>query len=478
MPLPRRLLAAVVCAATVLVPASTSAAPAGSPGSDSGGDPYFPLDGNGGYDVGRYRIHNTYQPATDRLRGRTVLRATARKELSSFSLDLVLAVDAVWVNGRRAAFAKPKGHELRVRPVAALPAGEPFTVRVDYHGRPSTVRSVGVSPGVDLYFHKPGETVAMGQPQNGPWWFAANETPNDKARYDIRIRVPSGREAVSNGSLVARRTDQGWTTWHWRVTDPITTYLAFFAAGDFRMEYGEVAGRTHVYAVSTRLGIQARRKAMRQLRTSQGIVTWLEGAFGDYPYAQTGGVVTALESGYALETATRPVYPWYDDTDANAALLIVHELAHQWFGDDISLRRWRDIWLNEGFATYAEWLYAEEHGGDTVAESLDKTYGAIAANRPFWDVRIGDPGPDAMFAGAVYVRGAMTLAALANRIGEADFAALLSQWVERHAGGHVTGQAFRQLAEEVSGEELDGFFQHWLDDPVKPARTGENGLVR
>ncbi len=442
----------------------------------SGGDPYFPLDGNAGYDVEHYAVHDTYRPGTDRLRGTTVVRATATEDLTRLSLDLVLPVDGVRVDGTAAEFSKPHRHELEVQLPEPVDAGEQFTVKVRYHGRPASVSAEGARPNRDLYFHRPGETVAMGEPQNGAWWFAANETPEDKATFDITIRVPRGHEAVSNGALVSRRLAHGWVGWHWRVDEPITTYLAFFAAGQFRIRSGTTDGRPHVYAVSERLSDQDRRTALKRLRMTDEIEGWLTGALGGPPFGETGGVVAGIPIGYALETATRPVYPWSDRSPGGWRGLMVHELAHQWFGDDVAVRRWRDVWLNEGFATYTEWWHAEEHGGVSVAQHLQNTYDSLPADDGFWDVRISDPGPAQMWSNPVYVRGAMTLAALRNRIGEADFAAFVEQWLGRHAQGHGTGAELRALAEEMSGEDLAGFFQHWLDEPSKPADTSENGL--
>ena len=450
-------------------------------GLSSGGDPYFPLDGNRGYDVEHYRVRNTYVPDTDRLTGTTVVRATATEELTRLSLDLVLPVDGAWVDGRPAEFSKPRRHELHVAPDRTVAAGETFTVKVRYHGRPAAVTATGASPGTDLWFRWGGETVAMGEPQNGAWWFAANETPQDKATFDITIRVPRGLEAVSNGALVSRVVEDRWTSWTWSLTEPVATYLAFFAAGQYQLERGSWPGAdggagTYTYAVSRGLGVDERRRALDRLRRTPEVVAWLEESLGTYPYDQIGGVVTSIPTGYALETASRPVYPSGSYRGDGWTSLLVHEQAHQWFGNDVGLRRWRDIWLNEGFATYLEWWYAEEHGGSSVADQLARTYDAFPADSAFWDVRVGDPGPDRMFSNAVYVRGAMTLAALRTRLGDPLFATLLDRWLARHRAGHVTGTAFRTLAEEVGGQELDGFFQHWLDDPSKPEATAENGL--
>ena len=446
----------------------------GGQGSSSGGDPYFPPDGNGGYDVRSYTIDLTYRPATDRLRGTTVVALTPRADLQRLNLDLVLPVDSVRVGGTAAEVSRTSKHEIQVTPAEPLGAGETARVRVSYHGRPSRHVAETMSPDEDLYFHAPGETIAMGEPQNGAWWFPANETPADTATFDLTVRVPAGDQVVSNGARTSQSTAGRWTTRQWRTTTPITTYQAFFAAGDFQVHRGVTDGRRYTYAVSRRLGSGARAAAFTFLERTPRIVSWLEDHFGPYPYGSVGGVVTGLRAPYALETATRPVYPY---VGSGGTLLAVHENAHQWFGDTVSLCRWKDVWLNEGFATYAEWLWAADHDGLTVDEKLHEAYDARSGSDSWWHVLPGDPGPDDMWGPQVYQRGAMTLAALRHRIGGADFETLLRQWVQEHAGGHGTGTEFRALAEEVSGQDLGSFFTAWLDTGAKPAATVENGLA-
>jgi aminopeptidase N len=437
-------------------------------GSPFGPDPYFRKDGNGGYDVDRYRIRNRYVPAGDRLRGRTVVEATTLTGLSAFHLDLALTPDRVVVDGRRARFAKTDRHTLRVTPATPLAAGERFVTKVWYHGRPSSARAAGMA---SPFAHRLGEGVAMGEPQNGPWWFAANETPGDKATYRIQVKVPRGQQAVSNGELVSRTRKGGWTTWKWQMTDPMSTYLAFFVAGRFALDRGTVGGRPSVTAVSKQLSRSQQAHWTRTLGRTGRVVRWLEARFGPYPFTSVGGVAVAAQPDYALETQSRPVYP---GTYYGGIWLVVHEQAHQWFGDSVSLRRWRDIWLNEGFATYAEWLWDEDHDDWTVDDHLRDNY--RGASSSFWDVRISDPGPDELFGSPVYLRGGMTLAALRNVIGADDHARLLRRWAAEHRHGTVDGADFRALAEEVSGRELDAFFAAWLDARHRPADTEANGL--
>ena len=176
-------------------------------GADGAGDPYFPLDGNGGYDVRRYRVEDTYRPGSGRLTGRTTLLATATRDLRSFSLDLVVDATSVRVDGERAAYRRPSVHELRVQ--HPLRAGERFEVVVHYAGRPASVRATGVQPFIDGY----DEGYALGEPQIGAWWFAANETPEDRATFDIRVRVPRGFQAVSSVTFVDRSRAGRWTWW-------------------------------------------------------------------------------------------------------------------------------------------------------------------------------------------------------------------------------------------------------------------------
>ena len=461
---------ALVCAGVAEPTLATGAtARAGTVGSPSGGDPYFPADGNGGYQVTHYAIKDTYDPGTDALRGTTLLQARATQDLSAFYLDLVLTVDEVRVDGVPADFTKPDRQSVRITPDQMLLSGQSFTIEVTYHGRPSSISTDVDTPGWDLYFHRQGETIAEGEPQNGPWWFAANEIPTDKATYDITVRVPAGREAVSNGELISHNTVGRTTSWHWRMSQPMVTYLAFFAAGDFALQRGTSDGHPYVYAVSKRLGPHKRDAQFARLGRSAPIVRWESQQFGAYPFTSFGGVVAGFSLPYALETQSRPVY----DSFTSSRIFLVHELAHQWFGDDVTLARWPETWLNEGFATYVEWLYREDHGGATTEHRLRTLYDSGSFN---WSYPLDAPGRAHIWDTSVYQRGAMALAALRNRIGAADFATLLRQWVSDHGGANVTSQDLHDLAESVSGEDLDAFFDAWVTTTGKPADTPDNGL--
>ncbi len=200
------------------------------------------------------------------------------------------------------------------------------------------------------------------------------------------------------------------------------------------------------------------------------IIGFLAGVFGPYPFSAAGGIVVdAAGLGFALETQTRPIYsPVFFTDPLSGDNVVVHELAHQWYGDSLAVAEWRDIWLNEGFATYAEWLWNEREGLGTPDETFDILMGAINADSPFWDLTIGDPGPDLLFDGRVYTRGAMTLHALRRAVGDDAFFRVLRRWADLQRGGNVTTGELVALAERISGQQLDELFEAWLYTPEKP----------
>ena len=451
--------------------AALGAPPAPVAGAAGAGDSYYPLDGNGGYDVTHYDVHDTYRHSDRILTGWTDVSLTSLEELSSFHLDLMLTPDAVTIDGQSAAFRKSRPHELVVTPSAPIASGSQVVVRVTYHGKPGSLTYTGEQPWLD----EGGEATATSEPHMAPWWFPANDHPRDKATFDITFSAPTGRQVVSNGTLVGTQTAGSLTEWHWRMPQPMATYLAFVAVGGFRVEQGVYHGRPWYDAVSTVYSKDEQDDALRLLRNTPSMVEWLEQQFGDYPFDTTGGVVVWGYRGFALENQSRPTYPFLGN-GAGARLVVLHELAHQWFGDDVSVERWRDIWLNEGFATWAEWRYTETHGGISAQSQLLRSYRSRPASNAFWDVHVAGPGVQRLFDEPVYVRGAMTLQALRHRLGTTTFLQLMRTWVQEHQGGSARTSQFEALAEQLSGKQLGPFFDRWLHSGSRPTKTVANGL--
>jgi aminopeptidase N len=460
-------LATVVLAGGAFVGLVAGPALAAAPGAPGAGDPYFPLQGNGGYDVGHYDLALSFTPATGRIDGVATVGATATQALSRFDLDLrrSLTVSAVSVDGRSAAFSQPAAQhqELVISPHRALARGQRFTVVVTYAGTPRPVTDPDGS--IEGWVPTGDGAFVVGEPQGSPAWFPSNDTPDDKATYDVHVTVPSGLTAVSNGDLVRAHSSGGRTTFDWHQGRPMSTYLAFATTGVFQITRGVTPGGIPwLNAVDPSQAAKAR----VPLAKLPAMLDFFASVYGRYPWSSGGALVdNAPEVGYALETTTRPEFDRAPDE-----LTLAHELAHQWFGDDVTLARWRDIWLNEGFAEWSSWFWSEHTGQTSAQQFFDRFYATNAKNTAFWNPPPGDPGDAAdIFDESIYERGAMTLQALRDEIGDDDaFLGLLRDWQLSHRYGNARVEDFvRFTVHRFPGiRDLPHFFDVWLYQPGKP----------
>ena len=468
---------------------SPGSAATGPAGPTTAGDPYVPGDGNGGYDVQHYGLKLAITPdGAKQLDGTATITATATERLARFNLDLTgLDVASIEVDGAPARQQRA-GSELEVTPAKALTKGATFTTVVKYSGTPEPV-SDPVLGRYGWIRTSDGVFVAC-QPSGAHTWFPSNDHPSDKATFDFEITVPPGLTAIANGEPetppegtdgapglptgaptgppadgpgvvpVGRRAA---TTTKWHVKNPMATYLATVDVGRFGVRTGKTpSGVPVITAVDPTLPTVS----LDQFHTLNTDVTeeWSK-LFGPYPFSSTGGLIDNADVGFALEAQTRPVYGAF----GLQPTIVAHELAHQWFGDSVSLTRWQDIWLNEGFATYAEWLWDEKSGGRSVQQHFDEAYEGIGASE-LWDVPPGNPGRKQMFGRSVYDRGGMALVALRGRVGEDTFYKILQTWTKERAHSSGTTEQFIALANKVSGKKLDAFFDDWLYQKGRPAR--------
>ncbi|WP_327671155.1 MULTISPECIES: M1 family metallopeptidase [unclassified Streptomyces] len=465
---PRSRLRLPVALFTVLATVATVAAcdggVHGTPGASGLRDPYFPKLGNGGYDVGHYALDLDYDPDTHHLSGTAEITATAGKALSAFNLDLRgLTVREVTVDGEKAV-ASRAGREVTVRPHDELPKGHTFRATVRYDGEPVTVTDPdGTGEG---WLRTADGALGLGEPTGSMAWFPGNHHPSDKATYDIRVTVPVGVQAVSNGELrsAKRSSDGRRTAYDWRMRQPMASYLATVAIGKFETERGRTPAGIPVYTAVDPDEAKASAKVLARLPE---VLDWEAERFGAYPFSSTGAIVDrAGDVGYALETQTRPVFPGAPDVG-----LLVHELAHQWYGDSVTPKSWRDMWLNEGFATYAEWLWDEEHGGDTARQTFQSIMKRPASDG-VWAFPPAEPPNAAHLSDSpVYERGAMVLQKVREAIGDTKFSALLKSWPTDHKYRCADTDDFTAYVERKNpgkGEALAGVWETWLYGNGKP----------
>ena len=429
-----------------------------TPGSPGLGDPFFPNAGNGGYDVAHYSLALDYTPTTNHLRGSAVITATATQNLSQFDLDLRgFAVSSVLVDGAPAAFTRSGVQELVVTPSKGLRAGRSFTVTVDYSGTPQVVTDPDGS--IEGWVPTDDGAFVVGEPQGSPAWYPVNDNPRDKATFDFDVAVPEGLTVMANGVLVSNKSNGGKTRWVWRETDPMAPYLATATLGRFDLTISKVGDIPSYVAVDPTL------PAGNVFRKLPDIVQFYESIYGPYPFNAVGSVADdAKNVGYSLETQTKPVYSYMPDEPT-----VAHELSHMWFGDSVTLTQWPELWLHEGFATWSEWIWSEHNGRRSAQKYFDNLYNTPAQDTAFWTPPPGKIGDAAhLFDGTVYNRGAMTLQALRQKIGDDAFFRILRRWASENRYGNVTIPQFIALSEQVSGMDLDRFFDVWLFQPEKP----------
>jgi len=426
----------------------------GLPFTTSRREPYLKSSGSDAYRVESYDLELRYRITRNRLDATATITAHANRGIRSLSLDLVgLRASKVKVGDKSARFTQ-NATKLTVTLPSSVAADECVRVRVEYGGSPRPRSSRWGTIGWEEL--EDGVIVAA-QPTGAPTWFPCNDRPADKARYRIRIETDASYLAVANGELVHKSLSSGVASWEYVQDEPTSSYLATMQIGRYQ---------THVDAsavVPLKL-IRPRSLARRvaaDFAPLADMLTCFTGAFGRYPFAEYKVVITADDLEIPLEAQGMAVFGAnHADGHGGSERLVAHELAHQWFGNSVGLADWRDIWLNEGFACYAEWIWSEYSGGPSAQECAEQHHEGLT--RQARDIMVGDPGPQRMFDDRVYKRGALALHALRARFGNERFFGALREWTWAHQHGTATTADFVALAERVMGDEAAELIDLWL----------------
>ncbi len=393
-----------------------------------------------------------------------IIDANATQDLTRFDLDLTgLEITGLMVDGETATYTRNE-RELEITPAAPLAAGKPFQVAIAYHGSPEP-RSTKAVPIAVGWIATGDSTFTIDEPEGASTWFPANDHPSDKATYTFHITTPAGTTAVANGDLVDKTPSaNGDITWTYDARAPMATYLAQVAVGSFILE--STAGPNGI-TIRNAFAADVADEARPHFSRTADMLQFFGDAFGPYPFDVYGVLVVNERTQFQLETQTLSLFDSsYVDSDPGDDTTVAHELAHQWFGDDITPASWKDIWLSEGFATYAEWLWLEHTGGSTAHDTAQRVRDRLGSQTP----QTGDPGVDHMFdVPAVYARGALTLEAVRRTIGDDAFFTALRTYASRFAGKNVTTNDFIDVVDGASGRDLHDLFDQWLYRAEVPA---------
>lgn len=451
---------------TVLEDAIIPTTVAGRPTVD---DPIAPQLGNSGYDTQHYELHLEIDPATRMLQGQVIIGARATyQNLASLSLDFAshMQARAVQVDGTSVLYDH-QDNKLGIKLNAPLAFDEMFVIEITYEGFLEAIDTpfsnfftVGLEYGDD-----PPRLAFANQPDGAHSWYPCNDHPTDRATYRFDLRVPFPYVAVANGVLVEEGQLDGLNHFVWEMKHPMASNLSIVAVADYvRLSQTASNGipiNNYVYAGTEEASSDT-------LSTFPDLMMLLSGWFGAYPFESYGHVITPLPDG-AIETQTMVMMP--DNTDRGTAdsflTLVAHELAHHWYGNTVTLRSWQDIWLNEGFATYTEWLVTAYYHGEERGQNIRENQERVISNSSR-RTALAYPLPIETFGRESYVKGAWVLHMLRQELGDDVFFPMIQEWVLAYPDSTVTTLDFFRFVERFSGQDLTQFRRQWLYQPGVP----------
>jgi aminopeptidase N len=425
------------------------------PGAAGAGDPYFPGAGSGGFDVAHYDLTLRVEMESGTLEAEAIVTARALHGLSSFHLDLLgLEVGAVLVDGEEARF-EHEGRELVVTPVVPIPAGEEFRCRIAYAGVPAPAPDASVAAmglGGVGWQHTSSGIWVLSECVGAASWFPCNDHPLDKATFAFHVTVAEPWVVAANGLLLEEVDHGEERTFHWKASDPMATYLATVNIAKLEVKREEGPGGL---PLSLYHPVDATERELAAFARTSEMLEFFSERFGPYPFESFGAVLSPEFLGGALETQTLPVY-----SRGMSEEVVAHEMAHQWFGNCVGLAQWKHMWLSEGFATYAEWLWLEHRRGEKALASRARfTY------RVMYRVEAGppaDPGVRSVFSNRTYRRGALVLHALRGKVGDELFFEILRSWVRARFNSVATTEQFLEHCRVVAGDEIVPFLREWI----------------
>ncbi|WP_228564457.1 M1 family metallopeptidase, partial [Catenulispora rubra] len=430
-------------------------------------DDMYPRYGDPATDVLHYGLDLKWDPTSTVLTGTATLAIRAAEPTNRFVLDLAadMSADHVTVDGAPVADTHDGDH-LTVPAGRQLAADATVTVVVTYHGTPHLVPAPVTRPdisGLGAQVGSDGGMWAQQEPYGAFTWFPCNDQPSDKALYDVTITVPDGWAGVSGGAFQGRTESGGNGVYHWHQPNPVATYLVAFSIDRYRED---TATGPHGIPM-TFWYLPAEADTVHKL-TAQvpDMISFLEQRFGPYPFP-TAGVLFPPDS-VGMETQTMITFG-----SGGKPSDLLHEFAHQWFGDAVTPTTWSGLWLNEGFAMYAQFLWQAAHastGGPpaTVDAVLQATAAPVDQALRGRDGPPGHPLPTHFASPNVYYSPALMLNGIRHAVGDPAFYQLLNDWAHQHAGTNQDRAAFVAFVNAKTGRDFSAYINAWLDSPTTP----------
>lgn len=423
------------------------------------GDSFYPLLGNGGYDVLHYDIDLDVEPSENTIDAVTTITAVATEDLDKFNLDFLgLEVSVVSIDGVDAEFSRD-GQEMTIQPAGPVSSGAQFTVAVSYSGTPQPVDDPGVPFSAVGWHTSSGVIYTASQPSGAMTWYPNNNHPTDKATFTFQITVPDGVTAAATGLLSDEITSGGRTTTTWQMEDPMATYLAAVYIGDFERHEQRLDDGLLIRDYVPRGSDPA---TLGQLAVAPEAIRFFEEILGPYPFDAYGTIVMPFPLGFALENQTLSIHGLY----AIDPYVIAHEVSHQWIGNSTTVDDWSDIWLHEGFAHYLGLMFIADFYNQEIAAIMAEEHRELAL--------LGTSPPGAIEihelfdTNTVYRRGALTLHALRSLIGDDLFFDIARTHYVQTAGGTTNTELFLGIVKDIAGDDAVSLVKSWLYDSDMP----------